>query len=227
MKKNMIGLCIIFIIVLVIGQIGKQGFPPDLLGNVKKLEDIEELRFQFGYVDRKKDAKGYYKDAKDMDDIKGKAENDYIAIVTPTENVTMRTMSVLQEVVINKIIKGEGLKEGDKIKIFENSCFYGQTEDKYVYIFDCAMNLMQTGDSYLIFFNEYKEEYGNKKFYEACGGFFQYLNLTKEDNMSLVKDPNAVYTYGDFKDYEFFSTSEEALKARYEVKKKFIEVWIK
>lgn len=226
MKKNIICLCVVFFIVLIVGQIGKKEFPADLLGNAKNLEDIEGLKFQFDFVDSKKDEK-YYKNKKIIKNhMEDKGENDYIAVVTATENVKMRTMSVLQEVVIEKMIKGKGLKEGDKIEIFENSCFYGQSENKHVYIFDCAMNLMQKGNSYLIFFNEYTEDHENKKFYEACGGFFQYLNLTNEDPMYLVQDPKAVYTYGDFKEYEFFSTSEETLKARYELKHKIINRWL-
>lgn len=217
-------MCVVFLLVLVAGQIGKKGFPPDLLGSAKTLEDIEELKFQFDFVNDEKRLKYYTK--KKYFHIEGTADNDYIAVVTATENVKMRTMSALQEVIIEKVIQGKGLKEGDKIEIYENSCFYGQSENKHVYIFDCAMNLMQKGNSYLIFFNEYTEGHENKKFYEASGGRFQYLNLTNEDPMYLVEDPEAVYTYGDFKDYEFFSTSKKTLKAIYKLKHKVIDRWL-
>lgn len=195
-------MCVVFLLVLVAGQIGKRGFSPDLLGSAKTLKDIENLKFQFAYVDRKKNTKEYYEYTDD--DIESKKENDYVAVVKATKNVKMHPIIVLQEVVIEKVIKGKGLKPGDKIEINENSCFTGQDENKNVYLFDCGMNLMQEGNSYLVFFNEYTEDYGNKKFYEACGGAFQYLNLTNEEPMYLVEDPDAVYTYGDLKDYEFF-----------------------
>ncbi len=222
MKKNIICLCIVFLLVLAAGQIGKREFPLDLLGNAQTLKDIEDINFQFAYVDRKKNAEEYLEETDDY--IESKKENDYIAVVTATENVKLRSMSVLQEVVIEKIIKGKGLKQGDKIGIYENSCFYGQNENKDVYLFDCGMNLMQEGNSYLVFFNE--QEHENRKFYEACGGAFQYINLSNQDPMYLVKDPDAVYTYKDFTDYEYFSISKKALRARYELKHRFIDKWL-
>jgi len=173
-----------------------------------------------------------YKD----DYVKDTKEYEYIAVVRPTEKITVNNDETLENnVKIIKIVKGEKELENKTIDIRSYNTFtYGKidpsdeaTIDTRAILFSGEGSLMRKENKYLIFFNKIKDKtFGDYYMYD--GGICP-INLTQKRNNKLVKYDNSdeIVRLGDYKDCEFFSEAMIALTPMYEIKEAILKEYYK
>lgn len=157
---------------------------------------------------------------------------DCIMIASPTGGYQMGTSSGIQEVQIERVLRGDQSLKGDTAWIdgMPGLAYY-EDEDKTR--IDALLNYMQEGNEYLIFCEPYisisdegeviemEEEY----YHTDC--FFGYLNITKRKDTGVILDINKSYTYEELEGYEFFGGCQSVLDVKQEIKDALLEEYLK
>lgn len=207
------------------GLLVRAKFPDCGMASVKNTEMLDEQKVYFKSVDGKSEAQ-YYREH----------EEEYIAqnescacvfVAKPTGNIRPGSVNSMQEVTVQKIIKGNPALKDETIWV-DNAVPGFVLEENGVYM-DAATNFMQTGDEYLIFCNAYgsiilKNVPECAKYY-AADCFFGYLNLTKKYSTDGLVEMDKKYAIKELKEAEFFASDPEVLEARQEIKKKILQLY--
>lgn len=144
-------------------------------------------------------------------------ENPDVLIVEPTGNIKCTHYAILQEMEIKQTLRGDA-KSGDVVQCVLQFARV-ETRENGVFLINSGMNLMQTGNQYLLFCkNSDMSNYSSTDYY-MCDPSFTYLNLS-DDNvaMSIAEDNH----YSNLYSCEFFGEDEEAVAAILDFKRDLI-----
>lgn len=211
MKKGLLFISICAICVI-LGQIGRMSFGNVGLADVKNLEDLKKVSFYFDYAEGKSDAENY--EGKIGTEYVNSALNrEYIFIAKPTGNIKVGGLDVMQEVKIEKVIRGKSGIESDTVWVDGMPGF--ECHDDRIYL-DAFSGWMMKNQRYLICASSY-----HKGLYEA-EKWFGCLNLETSDS-GMVVDTEQEYTYEEICQAQFFAGDESVLKAKQNIKERILE----
>lgn len=151
------------------------------------------------------------------DECESVTDAEYAFEVSPTGNLYINNSVIMQEVLVDSIIKGQC--EYEKIWICsEGSTIQYNDDNTYGYI-GLDYSLMQRDSSYLVFCIPSEiNEYSDKKVYNTDDSFwFSYYNITG-DSEKVMED-----VYYD-KEMEFYTDSRVVLDGFNELKKEIFEM---
>jgi hypothetical protein len=203
-----ISICIISII---LGQVGRASFGNVGLADVKNLEDLNKLTFTFGYVEGKEDGEllKQYED----DYVKDAVNSECIFIAKPTGKLRLGQIEGMQEVIIEKVIKGEKNTAGDCVWIDNMPGF--EYCDKELFL-EGFFGWLMKDQRYLICVSWY-----TKDCYVTNGNLSCY-NMDTSDH-GMVVDTESEYTYDQVRQAEFFAGDESVLQEKKKIKERIFK----
>lgn len=232
MKKWALLQILAVLLVLIYGQICKANFKDMGISMLQTVEDTYNLKncgleFCFGDNPNTGDKE------EDLYTNLCMYENDYItdsenasivAIGEPTGNIRNYSQSFAQEVKITEVLKGTAIEINSNYFIYSNENFTLNENGQIMYT--GLKNIMKKQNQYLLFL-EPSELNGitDKDFYYLKGGFFSYLNISKNSEL-LMPNPIDMTQYNQLKNAEFFCTSKRILDKLNFIKGKIIENYI-
>ncbi len=233
-KKNAIAFTLVTLIVFAFGQVVKSNNFVDCgILDINNIAEYNRKEFQFDTIFNKTDTAGFVKYKTEYVDDLQNAE--IIAIVKPTGNIEQYYCNLWQEVVIDRIIKGDKSLEGITTRLADTGgySYYhigeinGKARGNNLYYVD-VRNIMQPDNEYLVFFDRILfDKYVDKNsLFNLHPTLFNYIKLNSVENDYIISDVAAKYYLEDLLEYEFFCTSKECLEAMYEIKKEIIKKYL-
>lgn len=232
-KKNLLATVLVTIFIICLGQFLK-GFIEDYgIMDMCTISDMEEITFEFESVFNEEHEEGFQKYHEEY--VSEALAEEFIAIVSPTGNITQRDGTLKQEVEVIDMLKGDSELEGETImlqdfsgiqhyfstRLDENDEEYTVYTDNNLYYIGVA-NIMRPENTYVAFFrNEQLNDLYISDLYEL-NGIFAYFKLDTADNLNTVT-PQQKYTLNELKEFEYFSSSKETLQSIYSIKKDILE----
>lgn len=224
MRKNIIAFISFVLLVTLIGQVGKTRFEDQGLCDINKLDDLKGYRFSFESVDSEDDVSDYVKYEDEY--VEDFGNNNYIFLASPTCNYKVGTSTGMQEVKINRVVKGDKELEGECVWIDGMPGFDYYEDEKELRI-DALLNYMQADNEYLIACDAYGpvvlDDVPECSKYYATDSVFGYLNLTKKENKGGIIDAKKSYCVDDLKEYEFFGSCQSVIDEKQKIKNKIIQ----
>lgn len=181
--------------------------------DIHTIEDIKVLNCNVNQMFSEEDVDLFIADAENY--FSALPENINIYIVSPTNNITQNDFTMIQEVKIDKIIRGE-CAQSDNIQIVTTGGIYDQIYRYHAYtndrpLFYGMINILLPNNQYLVFLNQmrinmYTEE---KRFYLARPLFSTY-NITSDYSIPIDEPVNTI-AYNDFGDSEYLCDTQNTL----------------
>lgn len=160
----------------------------------------------------------------DIDNFKKlKKESKFILKVKLSGNRKNLYGTVLSEIEVLKVYKGDSISKGDKVYIYEPSYIYGETYHSIE-----GYNLMLTNNEYIIYVNELKTPDGYRKtriqeksYMFTSLQFAKFSTNTNNINevYNLLDFDNGDIKYRDIKHDEFIVTDKKELDIYNNIKK--------
>ena len=206
-----------------IGMNGKNCFWDKGILAISSIEEMNKMKclMEAGST---KDSINYFKGyTEEMMERYGEAEN--IAIVIPTGNVKVYSTGVVQEVTVQKMIKGGVEKETIWLEKLGGS-FHVNDSDK-VLSYAEVVNIMQSENRYLCFFDSIplNERTGIFQYHLYESDYFSAINLDATNDRDII-NAKQVYSFGELKNIEFFCTDYEELQYMNKIKSAIIEKYL-
>lgn len=232
MKKWALIQVIVVLFVLLYGQICKANFKDMGVSTLQTVEDTYNLKncgLEFCFGDNPNT------DDKESDLYTNLCmyQNDYImdcerasivAIGKATGNIKNYSQSFAQEVKITDVLKGTAIEINSNYFIYSNENFTLNKNGQIMYT--GLKNIMKKQNEYLLFLEPSElNSIADENFYYLKGGFFSYLNISKNSEL-LMPNPINMTQYSELKDTEFFCTSKRILDKLNFIKGKIIEKYI-
>ena len=225
-KKGLL-FAIVFVICVALGGIVlRTKFPDGGLVHAVNEETLGEQHIFFKSADTESEAQ-YYREHQ-SDYIEQNEDCACVFVARPTGNIQPGSVNSMQEVTVQKVIKGDRKLEQEQVWI--DAAVPGFIiEDGAVYM-DAATNFMQQEDEYLIFCNGYGsvmlENVPECAKYYAADCFFGYLNLTRPYSADGLVEEDKEYRIRDLKHAEFFAASARVLEERQKIKEKILQLYM-
>lgn len=226
LKRNLLLVAVTIAIITVLGQAWKGNFVDLGMNEINSLDDLRGRPFYFESIDSDTE---YYREYRQM--YMDQYENcDCIMIASPTGGYQMGTSSGIQEVQVERVLRGDQSLKGNTAWIdgMPGLAYY-EDEDKTR--IDALLNYMQEGNEYLIFCEPYISDEGEviemEEEYYHTDCFFGYLNITKRKDTGVILDINKSYTYEELEGYEFFGGCQSVLDVKREIKDALLEKYLK
>ena len=234
-KRRCLILFVFYIVIILIGQYGKSKFTDVGIEFSRRLDDFEDRQVQLedGLESKKKYTQHYQKYFDYY--VSTWDESTCIIIGEPTGVYRSDSYSGIQEIRVTKVLKGENeIYCGQNIQVAGVDGFKWSEQEKMT-MYSGYCNLMQEGNSYMIFLHPYqissglyKEEnvklgkLGYEDYYVLSSGYFSYLNMDKDTKSVMPENKEFVYRYGDIKQYEFFCKEKMILEIKNKIKHEII-----
>lgn len=226
MKLWRITIALTILIVFIVGQLLKLGFNDAGLAGLSHINEVYNLDVGLEYM--------FGKDEEDEERIYESLteyENDYITaplsapiivVGKPSGNIKQNRLSFGQEIVVEEVLKGEGLIEtGESYYVYNPYGFSVDNEGRSVYT--NIKNVMEPQNEYLIFLqaSELNEYDSVPRSYSLEGSFFDYIKLTQQDS-AVISEQLKKVKFMELQQYEYFSTSERILQKVKKIKQDII-----
>lgn len=144
-------------------------------------------------------------------------ERENVFVVYPTGNLYVNNSVIMQEVLVEEVIKGQC--EYEKIWICsQGSSIIDNGDNTYVYV-GLDYSLMQLENKYLVFCIPSEiNDYSNKKIYNIDDNlWFSYYNITRDSEMVME---DTLYN----ENIEFYTDSELVLRYYNSLKEELFEI---
>jgi hypothetical protein len=216
-KKNIIALFGLLLISIVLAIIVRNTmFKKDSISNYMTLDEVQSKNLTVANYNYKEEFEEEYLDDFAEEVYNNALECENAFIVSPTGNLYVNNEVIMQEAIVEQIIKGQCKYE--KIWICsEGSSIERSSDDAYTYK-GITYSLMQLENKYLVFCDPSEiNDYSDKKIYYINDSlWFSYYNITKDSDK--VMDGRK---YDE--NIEFYTDSEPALKCFNEMKHKIFK----
>ena len=220
-KKTLIWLFIIalcFAGSVILKNIAFQDSP---LSNHMTLEDLQTMNIRVSYIEDSEDWTDEWYDMYCDSQIEGAKTCEYILVGKPTGNIYFNRGTILQEIYVEYVIKGDCTYQ--KIWIqngLKSTLKYKKGE---VILSGMDRSLMQQDCEYLLFCDAMSaNEYSDKKVYtEADAMWFGCYNLSRDSNI-VMKQNEDLYN----SQIEFYTSSDRTLELYNNTKHKLINKYI-
>ncbi|ABN53491.1 MAG TPA: hypothetical protein DEF39_10300 [Hungateiclostridium thermocellum] len=234
-RRNAIISVVIIILTVILGQIAKANLLVDnKILKIKTVDELNKLVFQFDLSLDDYIYPNYYTPEKALE-VNDRAE--IIAVVSPTGRIEQYHWLLRQEVVINKVVRGDKSLEGMTAKLdVSNGLVYYNIDEKrdpfdprgFNLYYTNTVNIMQPGNEYLAFFNRMPlQDYAEDDIIFNCiSTEYSYFNLSLPENDLLITDATANYKLEDLKEYEYFTGSKRMLDLWYDVKEAAVKKYL-
>ncbi len=228
MKRWMIFQILAVVVTATIGQLCKMQFTDAGLLDLRNIDDTYAMNcgLSFIYGDNpamEETEEALYNNLVTYeDDYVNETESAPIVIIAhATGNIKNYNSSLGQEIIVDDIIKGDGMEINKSYYIYSVDCFEMNEKGEITYI--GLKNLMNQKDSYLAFLepsvlNGITSE---KNFTYSGTFFFNYLNIDN-DSKDFIKKPIEDTSYNDIREMEFFAGSERMLNQLNRIKHEII-----
>ncbi len=219
-KQVLIVLLSISIAVVVIIAIRNIAFQSCPLSNNITLDDLQEMDIQVEYIEDSKSWTSEVYDSFCDDQIAGSKKCSCVLIGVPTGNIYFNRGTILQELYVEQVIKGECKYE--KIWL-QNGLLSTLTYDEdSIILKGMDRSFMQEDCKYLLFCDPIAtNEYSEKKVYtEADAMWFGCYNLTRDCDIVMEENQNEYNS-----EIEFYTSSEKTVSYYNEAKRKLIEMY--
>lgn len=191
--------------------------------NEMTLEDLQKQKIQVTYVETiegwsEKDITQFGKEQ-----LKKSKKCKNVFIVKPTGNIYFNQGLILQEVRINKVIKGKETADTIWVRNGLHSTLHYKKKKDEVELSGMNRSFMQTDCEYLLFCKPSETNiYSTHKIYTEAGNmWFGCYNLTKSSDQ-VVPAKNAYYDSS----IEFYADSEKLLLAFQDAKERLTKYYI-
>ncbi len=151
-------------------------------------------------------------------------QSDIIVKVKVTNERQNYMNALLSGVKVTEIYKGNGIKKGDRIYIYEPSCF-----NRGVYTGIGGYNIMLENDEYILFLKHLTIPKGYKyknneaiTFLPVSSYFAKYPLISNEVTQTLVE--NAEIKYNKIKDFEILTTNKDILALYQSLKNEVLQI---
>lgn len=147
-----------------------------------------------------------------------------IAVASPTGNLRQTEGSIGQEIIFQKIIKGEEMvSEQQKGYVYQ---YFGFHEADGAIQFMNTLNLMYPENEYLIFLEASPlNPYTQEPTFLLSSSFLGYININGQGTQTLDKNYGD-YDFLELKDYEFFSVSPRITDVMNNIRKELLSQYI-
>ncbi len=213
-------LSIILLILLLAPFLKQQVFSDAPISNKMTLEELQKQKIRVTYVETMKEWDNASIKAFGEEQLKKAKKCKTVFIVKPTGNLYFNEGLILQEVKIEKIVRGKEMSDTIWVRNGLHSTLTYDKEKGEVELSGMNRSFMQIGCEYLLFCKPFEtNQYSKHKIYtEVDDMWFGCYNLTKSSNktVSLKKayyDPSI----------EFYVDDKRLLSAFNEAKKKVME----
>lgn len=228
MKRWYGSILVLLILVLVVGQVVKVNFRNCGIATIKTYDDIYALDCGMSYIfgESSSDEVSVYNSLVEYEE-DYISDSDYAPIIIigePTGKYSQDSLSFGQEVLVEAVIKGDGIEEGEKYYMYGTDGFITDENQKVLY--SNIKNIMKEGEEYLIFLepSELNGKVPEKVFF-LSGTFFNYLHINYSSDIIIEKEINNL-KFNDLKDFEYFTKSKRILDRIYLIKEKIINKYI-
>lgn len=225
MKKKpykKIAIALFVIVFAVVGSITIKtiAFPASPLSNTMTLEELQKMEIQVGYVETSETWTDEVYDAYYNNQIEGSKEAGCILIAIPTGNLYFNRGTILQEVLVEQVIRGTCKYE--KIWLQNGLRSTLVYEDEHVTLKGMDRSFMQEDCKYLLFCDSLAtNKYSDRKVYtETDAMWFGCYNLTRDCAIVMGENEN---TYRS--EIEFYTSSEKNMQYYNEAKRALIEMY--
>lgn len=219
--RSIISLLLI-VITVILGMYGKRTFQDYGLAHCKSIAEWNELDFRFMGIYGDEKAKSFQEEKNTFKEYE-EAEN--VLVVVPTGNLDLGACTILEEVKVKQVNKGDKELEAKTIWIeLEGEGFLGG-KDEQVGVCGSIHNIMQENTRYLLFANESdsrNKEQGIAIYNTACLQY-SYFNLDWTNQTTLLEAGKKEHKMSEYTGVEFFTTSKKLLDLLNERKKNIIE----
>lgn len=223
MKKSKFFMGISFFLILSLGAILLKSvcFKVSPISNETTTDELQKYNPHISYIE---DASGWdeeiYRTFYEKEK-KGARECATIIVGKPTGQIYFNHGTILQEVIVKRVIKGACKEEF--IWMQNGLLSTIRYDGKNVWIDGMDRSLMQKGSEYLIFCSASRiNKYSEKKVYtEADGMWFGCYNITRSSDVIIDKNDGVCNSQA-----EFYTSSKKALDCFNQTKQKLIKEYL-
>lgn len=145
-----------------------------------------------------------------------------VLVVSPTGNIKCQYCSITQEVVVEQVIRGGGIRGETVYCIFEGADVCTE-ESGAISLLSYGINLMQPGKQYVLFGTETDmSNYSEQRYYLTESGIC-YFALEDTNVAAAVETEGKCTSYAEVADAEFFVASEDMIEPFLEFKHTILE----
>ncbi len=195
------------------------------ISSLKTTNDAYKINCDVDYIITDKEYNTFVKYENDY--IDSVSNSSIIAVVKPTGNICQYQLNLGQEVIIQKVIKGNGIYIDDTTYIYGNkglSIYTSYDKDLNYY---SIKNLMLPGHEYLVFIDPLEINiYLKKKEYRLVDSFFNYLDLNNESSSAITATLQTL-KLSELREFEFFCNSQKTMDILLSIKNKIISKYYK
>lgn len=212
------GIAVLLLLAVIVRIIA---FPTCPLSANMTLDELNKMNLKVGYIE---DSASWTSEVYETfcdNEIAGAKECDSILVGEPTGKIYFNRGTILQEVLVEEIIRGNCPYE--KIWLqngLKSTLLY---DEDAVVIDGMDRSFMQKGCEYMLFCTpSATNKHSDKKVYtEADGMWFGCYNLSRDSDI-VMKDNQNEYN----PQIEFYTSSEKTMQCYNKTKKKLIELYI-
>ncbi len=181
--------------------------------DLRSIEDIQALNCNVNQLFTEEDVDLFIADAEYS--FNNLPEDTEIYIVSPSDNIIQYDFTMIQEVEIDKVIRGSSA-ESDTIQIVTTGGIYDQEYRYYDYANDRPLfygmtNILFEGNQYLVFLSPLRVNmYTEEKRYNLAMPLFSTFNLTSDFSIPIDEPVNAI-AYNDFGRSEYLCDTQNTL----------------
>ena len=221
-RYKQIHIVLLVVFAVIIGCITGRNiaFPSSPISNTMTLEELQKMEIQVGYVETSETWTDEVYDAYYNNQIEGSKEAGCILIGVPTGNLYFNRGTILQEVLVEQVIRGTCKYE--KIWLQNGLRSTLVYEEEHVTLKGMDRSFMQEDCKYLLFCDPIAtNKYSDRKVYtEADAMWFGCYNLTRDCDVIMGENENAYNP-----DIEFYTSSEKTMQYYNEAKRALVEMY--
>lgn len=211
----------LFFLIGIVLTIRHRAFRNCSLSNYMRLDELQKLDLKVDYIETSEDWTDEWYNSFSDRQLLGAEECKCIIVANPTGEIYFNRGSILQEVYVKNVIKGECSYGKIWIQNGLNSTM--EYKDGVVTICGMDRSFMQKDCEYLLFCDEMTaNDFSNKKVYnEAEGMWFGCYNLTRDYNKAMNRGENKYNP-----EIEFYTYSLKTILCYNDAKHKLIDKYV-
>lgn len=196
--------------------------------DIHTIADIQVLNCNVTQMFTEEDVDLFIADAENY--FRALPENIDIYIVSPTNNITQNDFTMIQEVKIDKVIRGESA-QSENIQIVTTGGIYDQVYSYQKYtndrpLFSGMINILLPDNQYLVFLDQLGiNRYTAEKRYYLARPLFSTYNITSNYSIPIDEPVNTV-AYNDFGNSEYLCDTQNTLDQLLAFKKNILDQYL-
>lgn len=157
-----------------------------------------------------------------------KTGSDLILKVKTTKNRDNMMRALRSQVDVLAVYKGDNIKKGDRINLYEPSSFYA-----FSYTSMGGYNIMQEGEEYIVFLKHLKVPEGYKykgeeeRTFIPVSSYYGKFPIKNRGETEVISEKaliNGKVIYDRVKNYEIITSSKQVLEKYYALKQEVLQV---